>query len=77
MTIKNREYIKDLGSDEVDLILEQLNRLTEFVQQLKDEADSAGTGDAWRTAVAGLAEPDFENLVPDRNPPNYRRRPKE
>lgn len=73
MTIKDRKYWQDLGSDEVNLLREQLNRITDFLQKIKDAADDESTGDAFRTAVAALEEPDFENLIPDPKLPKPRR----
>lgn len=77
MAIKDRKYWQDLGSDEVNLIREQLNRLTSLLQAIYDEAvtaDGGGTpGDTFVAAVAALSDPAFENLVPDRLLPKPRR----
>jgi hypothetical protein len=61
---KTRKIIDDLGSEQVKLLQEQVNRLTAVVDALSAAAvTAAGDGDALAVAIAALDVSDLETLT--------------
>lgn len=69
-----RKVHADLGSEQIKLIMEQLNRLTATVEAIVDASVGVG-GDAWSDIVDDLDVSDYETLVASPNVPAGRRIP--